>query len=311
MRILILGAGATGGYYGGRLVESGADVTFLLRPERAARMAVTGLRIASPEGDFQGPIAIVTAETLEAPYDLVILSCKAYDLEQAIAAITPAVGPDTTVLPVLNGLQHYERLDAIFGADRVLGGLCHIGATTKPDGTIVHMNRLHSLTFGERAGGTSPRVEAIAALFGKANFVTRASLDVLQDAWEKYALLAALAGVTCLMRATVGAIVATRDGDAIVRELFAECQAVASAFGRPMRAKAIESALGYLTTPGSPSTASMLRDIEAGQRVEADPILGDLLRRAEGKGVKTPLLRIAFCHVQSYEISRSLATTSS
>lgn len=310
MRILILGAGATGGYYGGRLAQSGADVTFLLRPARAARIAAEGLRIRSPEGDFHGPVATVTAETLAGPYDLIVLSCKAYDLDQAIDSIKPAVGPDTAILPLLNGLNHFERLDAAFGAQRVLGGLCHIGATMDPDGTIVHFNRLHSLTFGERAGGTSSRVDAIAAIMAKANFVLHLSTDVLQDLWDKFAFLSTLAGATCLMRASVGTIVSTREGDAIIRELFLECQAVAEAAGKPMKPKAIASGLGYLTAPGSIATASMMRDIEGGQRIEADHIIGDLLRRAEAAGLKTPLLRVAFCHLQSYEARRAMVAAS-
>lgn len=308
MRILILGAGATGGYFGGRLAEAGADITFLLRPARAARIAAEGLRIRSPEGDFNGAVATVTSATLAAPYDLVVLSCKAYDLDQAIDAVAPAVGPQTAILPLLNGLNHFERLDAAFGADKVLGGLCHIGATMDADGTIVHFNRLHSLTFGERAGGTSDRVETIARIVAGANFAARQSEDILQDLWEKFAFLSALAGATCLMRASVGAIVSTRDGDSIIRELFSECQAVAAAFGRPMRPKAIASGLAYLTEPGSVSTASMMRDIEGGQRIEADHVVGDLLRRAEDKNVRTPLLRVAFCHLQSYEARRGPAT---
>ena len=307
MRILILGAGATGGYFGGRLAESGADVTFMVRPARAARIASDGLRIRSPEGDFHGPVATVTAETSAAPYDLILLSCKAYDLDQAIAAITPAVGVGSTILPLLNGLNHFERLDAAFGAERVLGGLCHIAATLDADGTVLHTNRLHSLTFGERTGGTSARVESIAGIFAAARFASRVSPDVTQDSWEKFAFLTALAASTCLMRANVGAIVSTRDGDAIIRELFDECQAVAAAFGRPMRPKPIENGLAYLTGPGTDSTASMMRDIEAGQRVEANHIVGDLLRRAESKGLKTPLLRVAFCHLQSYEARQRAA----
>ena len=304
MRILILGAGATGGYFGGRLVEAGADVTFLLRPEKARRLAADGLRIKSPEGDLHTAITIVTAETLAARYDLIIVSCKAYDLEAAMAAITPAIGPETAILPLLNGLLHFDRLDAVFGVERVLGGLCHIGATLDAAGTVVHFNRLHSLTFGERAGGASARAHAIAAVFATARFASRESPNVAQDIWEKFAFLAALAGSTCLMRASVGAIVATRDGDAIIRALFEECQAVAAAYHHPMRPKPIEAGLAYLTEPGSASTASMMRDIEVGQRVEADHILGDLLRRAEAKGLDTPLLRVAFCHLQSYEARR-------
>ncbi len=304
MRILVLGAGATGGYFGGRLAQAGADVTFLLRPARAAKIAAEGLRIRSPEGDADVRVATVTAEQLERAADLVLLSCKAYDLDAAMAAIKPAVGPETTILPVLNGLQHFDRLDAAFGAARVLGGLCHIGATLAPDGTVLHTNRAHTLTFGERGGGTSARAEAIAAACTPALFPSRLSHEVTQDLWEKYAFLAALASATCLMRAPVGCILATRDGEAILRELFVECGRVAEAFGHPLRDKALDSGLAYITARGSANSASMMRDLEAGGRVEADPIIGDLLRRAESKRVATPLLRVAFCHLQTYEARR-------
>ena len=302
MRILVLGAGATGGYFGGRLAEAGADVTFLLRPARAATIAAEGLRIRSPEGDADIRVATVTAaDQLDGAADLVLLSCKAYDLDAAIAAITGAVGPNTTILPVLNGLQHFERLDGAFGAARVLGGLCHIGATLAPDGTVLHTNRAHTLTFGERGGGTSARAEAIAAACAPALFPSRLSHEVTQDLWEKYAFLAALASATCLMRAPVGPILATRDGEAILRELFAECGRVAEAFGHPLRGRAIDSGLAVLTARGSANSASMMRDLKAGGRIEADPIIGDLLRRAESKGIAAPLLRVAFCHLQTYQ----------
>jgi 2-dehydropantoate 2-reductase len=300
MRILILGAGGVGGYFGGRLVESGADVTFLLRPARARRVAAEGLKVTSPEGDIAAKVAVVTNETIAAPYDLVLLSCKAYDLEDAITAIAPAVGPDTTILPLLNGMTHLDRLVEAFGSERVLGGVAYIAATLAEDGTVRHLNRLHGLTFGERAGGMSPRVEAIAAIFARARFASRASAEVIQDMWEKFAFLASLAGITCLTRASIGTIVATRDGAAIAREFYAECQAVAAAAGHALRAKAVENAIAYLTETGSDATASMLRDIVAGQRVELDHIVGDLLRRAEADGLKTPLLRVAYCHLQCY-----------
>lgn len=307
MRILSLGAGGTGGYFGGRLAEAGADVTFLVRPARAARLATDGLVVLSPHGDLRLPVRTVTADTLDGPYDLILLSCKAYDLESAIAAVAPALGPTGAVLPLLNGLAHFERLDAAFGAGRVLGGLCHIAVTLGEGGEVRHLNRVHLLTFGERPGGLSPRVEAIAAILGSARFESRASADVNQDIWEKYVFLAALAGATCLMRASVGAIVATDEGEALVRELYGECRAVAAAAGREPRPEAIESAMRFLTDPASALTASMLRDMEAGGPTEAGHILGDMLRRAQRSGVAAPLLRVARCHMQAYDARRGAA----
>jgi 2-dehydropantoate 2-reductase len=306
MRILILGAGATGGYFGGRLAEAGADVTFLLRPARAGQIAAGGLRVESPEGNILREVKTVTEAAN--PFDLIVVSCKAYDLDSAIAAIEPAAGPNTTILPLLNGLAHYAALDDAFGAENVLGGLCHIMAALMPNGTVRHLGGPASVTFGERGGGVSARAEAIAASFARARFTTRPSPNVMQEAWEKFSLLAALASATCLMRASIGAIVAAQDGEAIIRALYAECQAIAAASGYALRPKAVESALAYLTQPGSSATASMLRDLEAGQRVEAAHIQGDLIARAAARGLETPLLRAAYCHLQCYEARRAQST---
>ncbi len=304
MRILILGAGATGGYFGGRLAESGADVTFLVRPKRAALLAEKGLRIQSPHGDARLAVKTVTADTLSGHWDVVLLSCKAYDLDESIKAIAPAVGPQSAVLPILNGLAHYGPLDAAFGAGRVIGGLCHIFSTLGKEGEILHMNAIHRITFGERSGGTSPRTEALAKAFAGANCETRHSPEVMQEAWEKYVLLAPLAGMTCLMRASVGAIMATGDGEALMRETFEECAAVASHAGHGPRPEARDLALGFLTQKGSAMTASMMRDLEAGGPTEGEHIVGDMLRRARAAGVAAPMLRTALAHLQAYEIRR-------
>lgn len=304
MRVLVLGAGGTGGYFGGRLAEAGADVTFLVRPKRAARLAETGLVIKSPAGNAALSVKTVTADRLTGAWDLVVVSCKAYDLTDAITVVTPAVGPATMVLPILNGLAHYEALDAAFGHERVLGGLSHIFATLGAEGEVLMLGAIHRLTFGERDGGTSPRTAAIAALCANANFDSVHSTELMQDAWEKYVLLVTLAGMTCLMRADIGTIMATAEGDAITREMYEECTGVARAAGHAPRPSARDLALGFVTDPGSRQTASMLRDLEAGGRTEGEHIIGDMLRRARGFGLEAPLLRVARCHLQAYELRR-------
>ncbi|KIM00495.1 2-dehydropantoate 2-reductase [Paramagnetospirillum magnetotacticum MS-1] len=304
MRVLVLGAGATGGYFGGRLAEGGADVTFLVRPKRASLLAAKGLRIQSPHGDAALKVKTVTADALSGHWDAVLLSCKAYDLDESIKAIAPAVGPDSMVVPILNGLAHYSALDEAFGAGRVVGGLCHIFSTLGKDGEIVHMNAIHRITFGERSGGTSPRTEALAQAFGPANCETRHSTEIMQEAWEKYVLLAPLAGMTCLMRASVGAIMATSEGEALMREMFEECATVASRAGHGPRPEARDLALGFLTQKGSAMTASMMRDLEGGGPIEGEHIVGDMARRAQAAGVAAPLLRVALAHLQAYEIRR-------
>lgn len=304
MRILVLGAGGTGGYFGGMLAKSGADVTFLVRPKRAEALARTGLVIRTPEGVDSLPVRTVTADRLDARYDVVLLSCKAYDLASAIADIAPAVGPGTTVVPLLNGLAHYPVLDHAFGAERVLGGLCHIVASVGPEGEIVRQTALHRLTIGERSGGLSPRVQALAALCAQAPFHTVASDNLNQAAWEKYSFLAAMAGSTCLMRASIGTITRTEGGAEFMRALYDETRAIAHAAGHAPGEAAQAEALALLTDANSASTASMLRDIEAGRPTEGDHILGDLLRRGRAAGIAAPLLALAHTHVQAYEARR-------
>lgn len=301
IRILVLGAGAVGGYFGGRLTEAGAHVIFLVRPARATALRERGLVIESPMGDLRRPVQVATEETLAGSFDTVLLTAKAYDLAQAIAAIRPAVGPGTAILPVLNGLGHLDRLDAEFGAERVLGGVAYIGATLTTDGVIRHLNRIHGIAFGERAGGVSERVEAIARAFAATRLDALASDNIVLDMWEKFVMIASLAGMNCLMRGSVGEIMATEDGESLMLELLAECQAVAAASGHATRPRHREQCRVMLTEQGSDNSASMRRDLEAGQRTEGEAVLGDMLRRARALGVATPMLRIAVCHLQVNE----------
>ena len=210
MRILVVGAGAIGGYFGGRLIEAGRDVTFLVRPRRASELASAGLAIKSAAGDLTVPSPpTVLAENLaNLRFDLIVLSCKAYDLDGAVAAFAPAVGPQTAILPLLNGMRHLDLLDARFGRERVLGGQCYIAATLDQNRAIVHLNNAHELSYGERDGGRSARIEAISAGNGRLPFKARVSEQILQEMWEKWVFLATLAGSTCLMRAAIGDIVA-------------------------------------------------------------------------------------------------------
>jgi 2-dehydropantoate 2-reductase len=301
MRILVLGAGAVGGYFGGRLAETGADVTFLVRAARAAFLEENGLIIESATGDLRLPVKVATEKTLAGWFDLALLTAKAYDLDQAIAAIRPAVGPGTAILPVLNGLGHLDRLDATFGAQRVLGGVAYIGATLTVDGIVRHLNQIHGITFGERAGGISKRVEEIARAFRATRLNARASDNILLDMWEKFVMIVSLAGMNCLMRASVGEIIAAEDGESLMLDLLGECQTVAAASGYPPRPQHQEQCRMMLTELGSDNAASMLRDLEAGRRTEGEAVVGDMLRRARVLGIATPLLRIAACHLQIHE----------
>jgi 2-dehydropantoate 2-reductase len=304
MRILVVGAGAIGGYFGGRLLEAGADVTFLVRARRAAQLARTGLIIRSPRGDLDLPAPpTIQSETLRQPYDLILLSCKAYDLDGAIQSFAPAVGPSTMILPLLNGMRQLDSLHRRFGEGHTLGGLCLISASLDPEGRILHLNELHSLTFGERAGPRSPRVEAIATAFASARFDSQLSEAILQEMWEKWVFIATAAGLTCLMRAAIGDIVGAGGSDLAI-SLFEECAGIAGRQGHPPGPATADRIRAMVTAPGSPITASMLRDIENDAPVEADHIIGDLISRGDAPSGLS-LLKIADLHLKAYEARRA------
>lgn len=301
MRILILGAGAIGAYFGARLIEAGADVSFLVRPGRKETLLRDGLRINSPLGNFDRQVSALTTEELEGTYDGVILACKAYDLGTAAAAVMPAMGAKSELLPLLNGYAHLEKLDGLFGANRVLGGLAHLQVRLCDDGVIEHMSRLNAITFGPRSAVTSTLCEELRERFAATPVEAIQTHDIEPAMWEKWVFLATFAGMTCLMRGSVGEIVATRDGEAICLNLLEECTRVALACGFPCREASMEETRRFLTAKGSPATSSMYRDVRRGARTESEHILRDLYRRAVAKDVATPLLRAAVCNLETHE----------
>jgi 2-dehydropantoate 2-reductase len=305
MRILVVGAGAIGGYFGGRLLEAGRDVTFLVRPRRAAQLAKTGLIINSRFGNasLSSPPTVM-ADALCEPFDLILLSCKSYDLESAADSFAPAVGTNTMILPLLNGMRHMDYLTERFGKASVFGGQCQISTTLDAEGRVLHLNDLHFLSFGELDGAASRRAEATAETLSGARFESKFSKAILQEMWEKWVLIAAVAGITCMMRAAVGDVVAAGEAD-LSTALLDECAAVAAAHGFAPSAPFLGRARAMITAVGSTFSASMLRDIERGAPIEADHIIGDLLHRGAASSHDHPLLRIAYAHLKAYEARRT------
>jgi 2-dehydropantoate 2-reductase len=305
MRMLVVGAGAIGGYFGGRMLQAGRDVTFLVRPRRAAELADAGLVIKSPNGDvtLKNP-PTVKADTIGEKFDAVLLSCKAFDLADAIQSFAPAVGPQTAIIPLLNGMLHLDVLDRKFGSERVLGGLCAIAVTLNEAREVVQLAPMQSLTFGERNGRMSDRVRAIADMMAAGKFGSVASETILQDMWEKWVFLASLAASTSLMRTSVGNILAAPGGRDFLLGMADECSAVASSEGYAPRAPFMERTRGMLTAEGSQMTASMFRDIKIGAPVEADHVIGDLVARGDAGKVPVPRLRTAYIHLKAYEKQR-------
>ena len=301
MRILVIGAGSVGGYFGGRLLAANRDVTFLVRERRARQLATTGLIIRSPHGDVALPAPpTVQASELHEPFDLILLSCKAYDLESAIESFAPAVGPKTAILPLLNGMRHLDVLEAKFGAGALLGGYCLISAALDGEGRVLHFNNLHAITFGERTGERTARAKAILAELASAQFNAALSDSIVAEMWEKWVFIASMASITCLMRASLGDVLAAGGGD-LSLALIDECSEIAKAAGYAPREASLQQVRAQASTAGSPLMASMLRDIERGAQTEVEQILGDMLRRQNPAGNERSLLRLAYTHIKAYE----------
>lgn len=304
MRVLVLGAGGIGGYYGARIHAAGGDVTFLVRPARARQLREKGLRVFSPFGDLQIAPKFVTKEELKETFDVIVLSCKAYDLDTAMEAIAPAVGVESVVLPLLNGVRHIDTLVSRFGAERVLGGVAQISVVLSPDGDVRHLNRVHRFIAGPLTPQPSKWLLPIAQLFSASGFDFQLSDNVGQSLWDKIVFLGTLAGSTCLMRASVGQIMDTVAGELFINTLLDECAGIAEACGHRLSDAVLATHRGTVTDRGSTLVASMLRDVERGGATEADHILGDMLVRAEAKGLHVPMLRLAYSHLQAYDNRR-------
>jgi 2-dehydropantoate 2-reductase len=308
MRILVVGAGATGGYFGGRLAQAGRDVTFLVRPKRAEQLRNDGLRIVSPHGDATIVPQTVTTGQIDGAFDVVLLAVKAYALDRALEDFAPALGPNSMILPLLNGMRHVDLLIERFGENAVLGGVCIVQTMLDDSGRIVQLADAQELTFGERSGPLSPRVRALDSAMQGTGFKATASEAILQAMWNKWVLLAALGGITCLLRGTVGQIEAAPGGADLAQQLLHECVACADASGYRPTNEFLANIATTLTTPGSPLASSMYRDLQRGNDVESDHILGDLLARSRSFGLSAPILTSAYANLTIYR--RNLDTRS-
>jgi 2-dehydropantoate 2-reductase len=304
MRILVVGAGAVGGYFGGRLAEANRDVTFLVRAKRAEEIRTKGLRIVSPHGDVTLYPKTCTAGEIAGPYDVILLSVKSYALPEALNDFAAAVETDTMILPVLNGLRHIDLLSARFGRHVVLGGVCLVATEIDQEERIHQLADFQSLTYGELDGNSTPRLERLNEALRGADFDAAISTHILQDMWEKWVQIAAVGAVTCLLRGNVGEIVSTLGGADLSRSALRECAEIAKACGHRPSNEFLEQQAAQLTAQGSQLTSSMYRDFKKGASVEADAILGDLLERGQTYGLATPILEAAFVSLSIYQRRR-------
>jgi 2-dehydropantoate 2-reductase len=300
MRILVIGAGAVGGYFGGRLADTGRDVTFLVRGRQSEAIRQHGLRIVSPHGNATLYPKLIAADEIAGSYDLIILCVKAYSLAVAMNDFAAAIAPGTIILPLLNGMRHIELLTGRFGEDSVIGGVCLISAETDTEGRIVQLTDIHRLVYGERTGNDSARIIALNEAMHGAIFDARTSENILQEMWEKWVLLASLGAATCLMRGNIGEIEAIGGAD-LSRAILTECSAISTACGYPPGAAFLARTEKVLTTRSSNLTSSMYRDLSKNAPVEVDQILGDLLERGRKFDVTAPLLEAACVNLRIYQ----------
>ncbi|MFE4829535.1 ketopantoate reductase family protein [Streptomyces sp. NPDC056672] len=308
MRLLVVGAGATGGYFGARLVRADRDVTFLVRPGRAAVLRERGLRITGAGEDDRIDARLVTAAELrdshgsDGSYDLVLMSVKATALAQAMEDIAPAVGPSTAILPVLNGIGHLDALSARFGTAAVLGGVALLATSVDARGDIVVLAPGATLTLGDQRGGAaSPRAGRALELLAGAGFDVTVSENILAEMWHKWVFIATAGAITCLMRGTVGDIVSVPGGTEYAKAVLAETAAVSGAAGFPLPDERFATLQKTLTQPDSSFGPSFYRDVMAGRPTEVEHVFGDLTSRAAALSVSTPLMDLATMNLRVYE----------
>jgi 2-dehydropantoate 2-reductase len=300
MRALVVGAGSVGGYFGGRLASAGRDVTFLVRARRAAQLAGK-LTISSQGHETVVPIKSISAGEAAGEFDVVLFAVKAYQLDEAIEDFAPYVSEATMILPVLNGMRHMDVLRSRFGAAHVLGGVARIATTLDERGRILEQANFHDLTYGEWSGERSTRVVALDEFMRGGGFDARLSTDIEREMWEKWAMLASLGAITCLMDGDIGQVSRAPGGVDFARALFGEVAEVIARAWRPLSDSFKSQVLSFLTDRASTITSSMYRDLRAAHRIEADQIVGDLVSRAAAKGVATPLLATVLVRLKVYE----------
>ncbi|WIM56519.1 ketopantoate reductase family protein [Pantoea anthophila] len=300
MRILMAGAGATGGYFGARLAQAGQDVTFLVRERRFQQLQMNGLVLQTPQGTEKLEPQLIQARSLSDHYDLIIITVKSFALEQLMEDIAPAVGPDTLIMPILNGMRHIATLQQRFGDNKVIGGLCKINATLGESGEVIQMTPLHQLYYGALDGNNDARLQRVDAALRTSQVDNRFSDNIMDELWEKWLLLSTLGAVCCLARGDTQQILTTRGGEALLQGIFSEILAVISAEGYQPRPAVTARIFELLNNPETPMTSSMYRDLTQGFDIEADQVIGDLLLRAKRKGLMTPLLNAVDVNLQVY-----------
>lgn len=301
MRVLVVGAGATGGYFGGRLLEKGEDITFLVRPKRKAQLDQDGLVIHSIHGDLTLPVKTIIQGQPADPFDLVILATKAYHLEETLSNLDPYVGENTTILPLLNGIRHFEILKQRYDTGKIMGGLCFIESTLTSSGHINQYSKGHNFIFGEFDGHSIHRSEAINQLFSGAKFTFSHSKSINLEIWKKYIFISTMSGMTSLVRGSIGTLWNTPNGEEIYKRLLKEIISIAHSQEPSIQPEEVYlSSLQLAQKLPHSMKSSMSRDIEKGFPIETEHFHGHLLK-IKPKHLDTPVLETIYTALSAYQ----------
>jgi 2-dehydropantoate 2-reductase len=289
MKIGFFGAGGVGGYFGVRLAKVGADVHFVARGRHLEAIRRNGRKVESALGDTTLKPANATDDPASiGPVDLAILAVKLYDTAAAAKAMSPLVGPNTTVMSLQNGVTANDTLANAFGRERVIGGSCSIAAVIVAPGVVRHTGTMASMAFGEWDGKRTPRVEALLAACKKAGLDATLSDDIDAVIWSKFIFLSAFSGITCMMRLPIGPIRADPETRALHRRAIEEAYAVARKKGVALADDEVDKRMKF--TDGLPAEmyASMYHDLAAGKRLELAWLSGAVVEMGKALGVPTP-----------------------
>jgi 2-dehydropantoate 2-reductase len=292
VKTLVVGAGAVGGFVGGRLLQAGREVDFLVRSGRAEQIQQRGLRIVAGDRSEVIRTTPVTADALKGPYDLVLFSVKADALPAAMEDVTPAVGPDTVLVPFLNGMRHLEVLTDRFGT-AVLGGALRVVTQLDENGDIRQHLPGGQIEIGELDGGETSRVKEVAETLAIPGFTVTVVADIVDTMWQKWVIIATVGAVTSLARGTTGEASSVTDGAEFAAATLGEAAAVAAAAGHELTEAAHAGLSNLVTAAGFPLTSSLSRDLASGQATEVENVLGDLIQRGRAAGVPVPRLEAA------------------
>ncbi len=299
MKVLIIGAGAVGGYFGGRMAETGIDVTFLVRQKRKELLEKNGLIIKSPRGNFSTNPKLVVSEKLEHVFDVILFTNKAYDLD-AVLQIDLPVNEDTIIIPLLNGYVHLKKLKAKFPNAKLFGGIAHIFSTLSGEGEIHHFNDIHSLTFGHLSDADEKQGRKFFEACSSVNFSLKYSSNIVVDLWHKWILITTVAGATTLFDANIGEIASTEHGRSFIIDLHDECINIAKSEKVELNEKDLEEQKIFLVDKSSTWNSSMRRDMLNHAKIENEHIFLELIKIADQNKISCPSLKTVMVNGEIY-----------